>query len=528
MTIPAPSPHRGRRRAVATELGGIGAALSVALLVLAHLADSPRASLLFTDGDSMQLALVASSLRIGQPQEWAFSAVLFLPELAVYLPVAAVVGDPRAALAVAGTLNWLACYAAYRAVAGGLRMGREHAVLAATVATAVLGAMALAESSADRNALEPASLLMTTTYYSATVVATLGAVACALRMLDVGRLHRRRQVVGASAVLCALVAVAVLSNPIALAWTVIPLAATTVLALLARLPRHRAVLIAAVLASGAAMGLLGRIPFATWITEDGGGKIRPDRAAASAMYYLGLAQQRLVTAPGALELVLVVLLLVTGGVLLPRAIRSRRPGEVVLAGMAVLAPLAVLAGAVLLGTAAARYLQPGAFLPPLAVLGALAVAVRLPRPPRVRVPPRRAVAAGVVVLALGLGTVGTASGVVAGRAVARPDPDLACVTRWVDASGQYGAGQFWTVRAPKALVADPRRLIQTDAALNGYAWLVNRADFNRRRVSFLVSSPDSPPFALPRSASDPGGVVRCGRYTITEYPAGLTLGSAHS
>lgn len=525
MTISAPSPRHGRWRAAAVELGGVGAALVVALVALAHLTASPRAFLLFADGDSMQLALVASSVRIGQPQDWALSAVLFLPELAVYLPVAAVVGDPRGALAVAGTLNWLACYLAYRAVAGGVRMRREHAVLAATGATAVLGAMALAESSADRNALEPASLLMTTTYYSATVVATLVSLACVLRMLEPGDLNGRVRMVRVALVLGALTAVSVLSNPIALAWSVLPLAAVTGLALPARLPWRRAVLIAAVLATGTAVGFLARIPFARWITEDGGEKVRPERAAASAMYYLGLAQQRLLTGPGGIELVLVVLLLVTGGVLLLRALRSRRPAEVVLAGTAALTPLAALAGAVALGTEAARYLQPGAFLPPLAVLPAVAVAARMPWPQHVRRLSRRAVAA---VLALALGAAGTGSGVIAARAVARPDPDLACVTRWVDTSEQYGAGQFWTVRAPKAFVTDPRRLIQTDAALNGYAWLVNRADVDRRRVTFLVSSPDSPPFALPRSASAPGKIVRCGRYTITEYPDGLTLGPAHS
>ncbi len=49
------------------------------------------------------------------------------------------------------------------------------------------------------------------------------------------------------------------------------------------------------------------------------------------------------------------------------------------------------------------------------------------------------------------------------------DPDLTCVTDWVDASGRTGAGQFWTVRLPKLHLDDPAQLVQVDHELRGYA-----------------------------------------------------------
>src|SRR5690606_8509823 len=68
----------------------------------------------------------------------------------------------------------------------------------------------------------------------------------------------------------------------------------------------------------------------------------------------------------------------------------------------------------------------------------------------------------------------------------QPDADLQCVTDWVDASGRTGAGQFWTVRLPKLHLQDPSRLVQVDHRLNGYAWLVDRDDFDALAVSFLL------------------------------------------
>ena len=97
-----------------------------------------------------------------------------------------------------------------------------------------------------------------------------------------------------------------------------------------------------------------------------------------------------------------------------------------------------------------------------------------------------------------------------------PAPDLRCVTDWVDASGRTGAGQFWTVRLPKLHVADPSQLVQVDHQLNGYAWLVNRRDFDVGEVSFLVEDAQTVQWQLP-SAAIPEDVVDCGRYRILDF-----------
>jgi hypothetical protein len=115
-------------------------------------------------------------------------------------------------------------------------------------------------------------------------------------------------------------------------------------------------------------------------------------------------------------------------------------------------------------------------------------------------------------------------------AASASDADLECVVEWVEGSGRTGAGQFWTVRLPKAHLADPRALVQVDHQLRGYAWLVNRDDFAVGEVSFLVLDEQSPAFDLPGGASvSDARHVSCGRYTIADFgDAGLPLGPQRS
>jgi hypothetical protein len=106
------------------------------------------------------------------------------------------------------------------------------------------------------------------------------------------------------------------------------------------------------------------------------------------------------------------------------------------------------------------------------------------------------------------------------------DPAVQCVDNWVTASHLTGAGQYWTIRAPKAYLADPRQLVQVDASLGPYTWLVNRADYPNARVSFLVVN-TSQPLKLPdrQAQQTPHTTISCGRYTIVDYAsATLTLG----
>ncbi|WP_234024185.1 hypothetical protein [Microbacterium sp. str. 'China'] len=78
------------RRVWGRELAGWAAALALALVAVGHLASSPRSVLMFDDGDSLIVALVGRSVLDGGGGDWALSSVLFLPEIAVFTALDAV------------------------------------------------------------------------------------------------------------------------------------------------------------------------------------------------------------------------------------------------------------------------------------------------------------------------------------------------------------------------------------------------------------------------------------------------------
>jgi hypothetical protein len=316
-------------------------------------------------------------------------------------------------------------------------------------------------------------------------------------------------------------ALSVLSNPLFLLWATAPV----VLILLVRWVRSREVPVlwmAGALAVGAIVGYVGRIPLAPFIANDGLGYIDVTRAGQSAAYYGRLVAELASTPGGAVSLALTAVLLATSVVCSIRLRGTDRPGALVVATAGWVVPLVVVVAAVVLGTNAARYVQPVVYAP-------IAALVVLPDVlPRLRRPAWRIAAlvtgAAVVVASLALGVPRLVT------AADRADADLSCVTSWVDASGRTGAGQYWTVRLPKAHVADPRSLVQVDDALRPYDWLVDRADAEVGSVSFLVLDDQSPPFTLPGGVTlSDATTVSCGRYTIADFgDLRLPLGSPRS
>lgn len=497
------------------ELGGWMLALAVAVITVGAVASSARAELLFRDGDSLIVALLSRSLLDGGPQDWAMSSVLFLPETAVFTTLDALLPlDVDGLLALSGVLNLLALYGALRLVAGRRRAGAAP-VAWAVAALGVVGVLAMTDTSASRDALELASLPLTTTYYSATVIGTVLAIGIVRRMLDYGR-PRPMLLAG----LFVVTGVSTLSNPLFVAWAVVPIGVLLVVSVVRRrgaapVARSTAWTALAALAAGTAIGFASRIPFSAWIANTGAGYAQPERWRESLVYYGGLLGDRLGSPLGVLAAAITAALLGWAAV---RSIRSRDAAARFVASAAWLAPLLVVVGAITLGTHAARYLQPLVFAPVL-------VLVAHPRVLRLAPNLRRQVTALItVVLVIG-------AGLSIPRAIAaasRPDPDLACVTDWVEASGRTGAGQFWTVRLPKLHLADPSRLVQVDHRLSGYAWLVNRADLSAAEVSFLIEDAQTAQWQLPVSAI-PDDVVDCGRYRILDLgDTLLPLGAAHS
>ncbi len=160
------------------------------------------------------------------------SSVLFLPESAVFAGLDTLLPlDVNGLLAVNAVINILALYGALRLVAGRRRKGAAP-VAWALVGLVTFGVLAMTDVSGSRDALDLASLVLTTTYYSATVVAVVLSVGLVRRLVDRDRFGGALLVVlGATA------AIATLSNPLCAVWATVPI--TLVLALMLPRAPHR-------------------------------------------------------------------------------------------------------------------------------------------------------------------------------------------------------------------------------------------------------------------------------------------------
>jgi hypothetical protein len=498
------------QRAWVREAAGWLGALATALIVSGQVAASARADLLFRDGDSLIVAMFARAILGGTASDWAMSSVLFLPESAVFAGLDALLPfDVDGVLAASAVLNLLALYGAIRVAAGRARDGMAPVVWS-VIALGVFGLLAVTDLSGSRDALDLASLQLTTTYYSATVVAVVLTVGLVRRHLE-----STRRGLALLIALGAVAAVSTLSNPLFAVWAAVPLTGILVALSIRRGGRTRMLTVLAILLGGVAIGFFARIPFSKWIANTGAGYVQPDLWMQSVGYYAHLLGERLASPLGAIGGVLTLALLVLAVL---RSIRATHTGERVIAMAAWVIPMLVAIGAIALGTHAARYLQPIAFAPVLAL-------VACPRAGTLsgRVAHQLTAAVAAVLL---LGSALSIPRLIS--AAETPDADLTCVTDWVEASGRTGAGQFWTVRLPKLHLDDPARLVQVDRMLNGYAWLVDRRDLEVDAVSFLIEDAQTVQWQLP-TAAIPEQIVDCGRYRILDFgDTMLPLGPAHS
>jgi hypothetical protein len=487
-------------------------AIAIALVVIGHMAFTDRSWLLYFDGDSMLPALLQSSVRIGQSQDWALSAPLFLPEAALYLGVSALGLPVAVTLTLVGIVNWLVLYGAMRFVAGARRS--PQAPFLALGGFSLIASLALLESSVSRDSLEGASLLSTSTYYSATVIGSVLIVGFILRAVAATASTRRTVLLIAMFLVTAF---STLTNPLVVPWCVGPLClAVAGLAAVRVLPWGRAGAWLLLLTTAVALGMLARLPFAGMLVESVDAIYRPTLFASSAGYYAGLLAAMASSWHGAVELGIIVSLMVVAVVITIRSVRRGEPLVALASTIAWLSPVVVVTGAILAGTFAARYLQPIFFLPPIAIVAGM----------QLNSPPLRwralVTAAGIIPLLAAITLVPQAT---RQTAPLRSDFDsVQCVVDWVTRSGRVGAGQYWTIRAPKAYLPDPRQLVQTDADLDPYVWLVNRHDYDGvERVSFIVDSADSVPTRVNPvvQRSVVADVIECGRYTITDYHSAI-------
>lgn len=496
------------RHAWVRELSGWAAASLLAIIAVAQIASTERSELLFRDGDSLVVALLVRSLADGEPFDWTMSSVLFVPE-AVVFAVLWMLGnllslDVTVVLAINAVVNLVALYGAVR-LAAGRRRGGHAPVAWSVIALASFCLVAVTETTSARESLELASLLTTTTYYSATVIAVVLSVGIVRRAFDRPAPARKL-----AAWLAVVAGISVLTNPMYAVWAAVPLGVVLGVSAVYVASRQRALHLLGWLFAGTAIGFLARIPFSEFIAEDGSAYIQPALWPESARYYAGLLAERLSSPFGVMGTLILAALLV---IALVQTFRAADAGARVVAASAWLLPLLVTIGAVAVGTHAARYLEPVAFAP---ILG-LVASSRVARVSRRSVTAITAAVSTVLVVGAGL------SAVRVGAVAQHPNADLRCVDEWVSASGQTGAGQFWTVRLPKLHLTDSSQLVQVDHQLTADSWLTNSADFTVGEVTFLIEDAQSVPWELGTNAL-PTSVIACGQYTIYDFsPLALPL-----
>ena len=315
-------------------------------------------------------------------------------------------------------------------------------------------------------------------------------------------------------------------------------------------PWHATALLLGTLGGASVLGLALRLPLRGLFALDAPSYARPGRWLEALQALLALLE------PTPAAFAAAALLLAAGAacwVAARAGLRRRDPGLALLGLVGLLGPPLVLLGSIALGTESPRYLQPVVFLP---LLGVAALASALQRAPAEALPaalleqspaaaalpagPERAptaapdgpqpqrrrsrirssvAPAASLVAAAALLTVALATPPVLERAAA--DPDVDCVTGWIERADAVGAGQFWTVRYPKSRLDDPSRLVQVTHDLHPYAWLVNRADFDVAAIEFLLVDAQSPAFELLEGTGTTA--IGCGRYTILQLAEPLAL-----
>ncbi|MDM7891992.1 hypothetical protein [Curtobacterium caseinilyticum] len=515
---PGPPPRRGRVAAVGREALGAAVALALAVIALRHVVATERVALLWYDGDSVLLPLVERSIRLGQPFEWAMSpSLFFFPELPVYLLCSLVTATPQQALALNGVLVLLAVYALVRAAANELMPAarRSARIAVSALALGFVTAVVLTESSATAVSLELGSLLLTTTYYYGALLAVLGTAVLVLRTVRTGRASVTVLVVTVLVAACTTA-----SNPLYVPWSAGPVVVTLgLLAAARRVPWRPAAWTSGALVAGSVVGYLLRIPLAPFVSLDPSTYVHPDQALSTLAFFAALTDDRAGSAAGdaGLLLLFVGVLLAAGGTVWAWRVRTART-VLVATVLPLVTVVAVSVGVVVAGSPTPRYLEPVVTAPLLALVAVAELARTAVRRTRVHRPRRtvRLVLAVAAALVLVTG-IATAPGTVAAVATARYTP-AACLDRWADGRQVTGVGQFWTVRPLAAYASTDVELLQVKDTFETYPWLVDLGAYRDAEPTFVViGANDLWTTAVEDSLGAPATITHCTGFDVYDY-----------
>lgn len=523
----APAGPPSRRRWVASGQEALGAAVALALAVIAlgHVLVTERVALLWYDGDSVLLPLVERSIRLGQPFEWAMSpALFFFPELPVYLLCSLVTATPQQALALNGVLVLLAVYALVRAAANELMPAarRSARIAVSAVALGFVTAIVLTEYTATATSLELGSLLLTTTYYYGAVLAMLGTAVLVFRAVRTGRASVVVLVVTGLVAACTTA-----SNPLYVPWSAAPVVVTLVLLSLARrVPWRPTGWMSAVLVAGSVVGYLLRIPLAPFVSLDPSTYVHPEQAGRTLAFFAALTDDRAGSARGDAELLLLFagVVLAVGGTVWAWRVRTART-VLVATVLPLVTVVAVSVGVVVAGSETPRYLEPIVTAPLLALVAVAELVRSAVRRTRVH-RPRRGVqlAAAIAAVVVLLGGAAVAPTTVSTVATARYAP-ADCLDRWADGRQVTGVGQFWTVRPLAAYASDDVELLQVRDTFETYPWLVDLGAYRDARPTFVViGANDVWTTAVEDSLGAPATITHCTGFDVYDYAG--TVGAA--
>lgn len=522
--------NTARRVGMRTELIGVLAAVSLACIGLLHVLFTPRVHFLYDYGDSMVGPILYNALHSGDLFSWYTSPTLFIPEMAQYLAVTAIVPDAHWAVAITGVMNFVGIYLATRLLVnvGVPAVSRRGQVALAVTGLALFVGFGFLEVGSTGfavlgHALQMFTLSYTLPHYSATLIATLLTVALAGLWLR-PQSRAWRAWVGAALVLT--VGVTVTSNPLFIVWALVPVAVAFAWALIRNItdrPLLWRMLSFGVLAVAAAgLGMFGRKLLAQWIVTDGASYIHRHYEVETLKGYWHQIQAFASTPLGFAEAVLYAILFVLIAVVTVLGLRERAPHRVLLTVYVGATALMTTVGTVLVGQAAPRYSLPA--LTFITVMLPVFAWWWIPSVRRMPISERAWRQASRVIAVVTVAIV-----VVTGIAVSNQRSEGAeCLQSWIDeqdsAEPLVGAGGFWTSRRLAAYL--PEQTILQVYSNMPLLWQNNGGSYlGRDRIDYVVVAPqDDAGAEIPDHAEvfrsnfgEPASITQCTDFEIWDY-----------
>lgn len=513
----SPSAWLARRHALALEAGGLLSVGVLALLAVAHTTISPRADFLYFDGDTQLPGLVAISLATGDPTAWTMSTTLFIPEIALFLLWWAITPSPAWAFAVSAFANLVILAVLLRWSAGIALADRSRGVrVAAGVGVfAVYVGFTLFENTPVRGDFQLFSMSMTSTFYFATLVATIVTMNLVVATLTRPAASGRR-IITVSAGIVAIAAVSVVSCPLYAAWAAAPAIIVILASLIAKItPRAVAAALLGAVVIGTIGGLAARPLAAPWLSSTGAEYVRWFQVGPAARSLATIAVET-VMAPGGWIVVLGIIALVAlTGIALVRAVRGGDRGPTALLPLwALVTAIGVPAGILLMGQVdVARYTQPVALLP----LAALPASLRQLGVRFDWQPPRRP--ARIVITAMGVAAALILVPVTAASVSDVKHPDVDCVEAAIGSGVDRAAiGGFWTIRSLAVASEGRLRLLQTFPNGVVFPWMIDLDPFrDPGTVGTAIIASAQEAEQTTADFGTPRAVIGCGSIEVWDY-----------